>query len=192
MQFALSQAAWGAFRSPTPESWAALLRYDTAALPFLRPAILRHLEEYPAPVTGLTRTERFILEMVYTGIATPMALFHLFAENEEAAFMGDWSFYRVLEDLAFASEPLVRGLPDRFPTFGTEAQRSRYLDAQLELTAHGANVHGGATDNLGVNAIDRWWGGTHLLGHSAWRWDRADSRLISPTGAANPEADAAQ
>jgi hypothetical protein len=183
---------WGELCEKTPEAVVQRLKTIPDSFPFLAAALRRFLSELPLPGSGLSRTESTIIENVAGYEVTPAHLFRMALSTEEAAFMGDWSFYRVLEDLALAPEPLVRGLPGRFPTFGTEAQRNRYLDAQLELTAHGANVHGGATDNLGVNAVDRWWGGTHLLGHSTWRWDRADSRLISPTGAATPEADAAQ
>jgi len=51
LQFALAQGAWNAFRSETPQDWTAFLRYETSALPFLRPAILRHMEEFPAPAS---------------------------------------------------------------------------------------------------------------------------------------------
>ena len=35
--------AWAAFRQPTPEAWAHLLKEDLSALPFLRGAVLRML-----------------------------------------------------------------------------------------------------------------------------------------------------
>jgi hypothetical protein len=182
---------WNELCEDTPESVVLRLKSIPDSFPFLGAALRRFLAELPSPVSGLSRTEWTIVENVAGYEVTPAQLFRMSLSTEEAAFMGDWSFYRVLEGLAFATEPLVRGLPGRFPTFGTDAQRERYVHAPLELTAHGANVHGGATDNLSVNAIDRWWGGTHLLGHSCWRWDRAESRLISPSGAAQSEADEA-
>jgi hypothetical protein len=180
MQFALSQAAWGAFRSPTPESWAALLRYDTAALPFLRPSILRHLEEYPAPYTGLTRTEAFILEMVYTGIATPTALFHLFGENEEAAFMGDWSFWRILDSLTQGAAPFITGLRFPFSPAFEEEDRHTYLNSELKLTGLGVTAMSGKKDAIEFRRLDRWMGGVHLTNRTCWRWDAGARMLTGP------------
>jgi hypothetical protein len=182
---------WNELCEETPEAVVRRLKSIPDSFPFLAAALRRFLAELPSPGTGLSRTESTIVENVAGYEVTPADLFRMAISTEEAAFMGDWSFYRALEDLAFAPVPLIRGLSGRFPTSGTDAQRDRYLHARLELTAHGANVNGGATDNLSVNAIDRWWGGTHLLSHSCWRWDRAESRLISPSGAALSEADEA-
>ena len=43
-----ARAAWAAFCSPEPLGLAALLDQDTSALPFLRAAVLRHLQQFPA------------------------------------------------------------------------------------------------------------------------------------------------
>jgi Domain of unknown function (DUF1835) len=180
MQYALGQAAWGAFRSPSPESWAALLRYDTSALPFLRPSILRHLEEYPAPYTGLTRTEAFILGMIYTGIATPMALFHLFGENEEAAFMGDWSFWRILDSLAQGAAPFVTGLRFPFSPGFDDELREVYLNSELKLTGLGVTAMSGKKDAIEFRRLDRWMGGVHLTNRTCWRWDAGHRMLVGP------------
>ena len=183
MQYALSQAAWDAFRSATPEAWVALLRYDTSAMPFLRPAILRHMEEYPAPATGLTRTERFILEMIYTGICTPLALFHLFGENEEAPFMGDWSFWRILDSLAQGAAPFVTGL--RFPAFSpafSDEERDAYLNSELKLTGLGVTAMTGKKDAIEFRRLDRWMGGVHLTNKSCWRWEAGERMLRRPNG----------
>jgi len=181
MQFTLAQAAWAAFRSPTPEGWAAFLRYETSALPFLRAAILRHLEEFPAPVSGLTRTERFILEMVYTGACTPVALFHFFEEEEEAPFMGDWSFWRILDALAHGAAPFLAGM--RLPHFSatfSEEQRAAYLGSELKLTGLGMTAINGKKDAIAFRRLDRWMGGTHLTNRSCWRWDAGQRMLMAP------------
>ena len=70
-QLALAVAAWEAFRAPTPAPLAALLERDLEALPFLGHALLRLLEELPAPESGLSRTERQILELLSVGPSTP-------------------------------------------------------------------------------------------------------------------------
>jgi hypothetical protein len=172
MQYALAQGAWSAFRAPSPESWASFLRYETSALPFLKPAILRYMEEFPAPGTGLTRTEAFILEMIYTGHVTPVAIFHLFEENEEAAFMGDWSFWRILDALGEGAAPFITGFAVRgFSPLLDDETRGAYLNSKLKLTGLGVTALHGKKDALEFRRLDRWMGGTHLTSRRFWRWD---------------------
>jgi hypothetical protein len=38
----------------------------------------------------------------------------------------------------------------------------------------------GREDNIAMNAIDRWWGGTRLTGERSWRFDAEEERLIAP------------
>lgn len=183
LQYTLASSAWSAFRAPTPENWCSLLSYDTTALPFLRPAILRHMEEYPAPKGGLTRTEAFILEMVYTGIVSPPRIFQLFQEEEEAAFMGDWSFWRILDDLAYGAAPLVTGLQNApfSPDFDDD-QREAYLGSELNLTGLGTTALLGKRDAIEFRRLDRWMGGTHLMSNNCWRWDAEARMLVRPNG----------
>ena len=88
-------------------------------LPFLRPALRRFLEELPAPGTGLGRTEQTILTAIADGTTAPARLFHEVLAQEEAAFMGDWSFFHLLDDLASCDVPLIAGLPRRPPARST-------------------------------------------------------------------------
>jgi hypothetical protein len=183
MQYTLAQAAWSAFRGTTPEGWASFLRYDTAALPFLRSAILRHMEEFPAPVTGLTRTESFILEMIYMGHVMPRTIFHLFEENEEAPFMGDWTFWRILDSLAEGAAPFITGFQVRgFSPFLSDEDRTAYLGSELKLTGLGTTSLLGKRDALEFRRLDRWMGGTHLTNGRCWRWDAPKRRLVAPNG----------
>ena len=183
---------WNDLCAETPQSIARRIDAVPDSFPFLGAALRRFLAELPSPGSGLSRTAVMMVEHIAGYEVTPAQLFRMAISAEEAAFMGDWSFFRILEDLAFANEPLVAGLPGRYPALGEAAEREQYLQASLDLTAVGMNVFSGVTDNLSVNAIDRWWGGTHLLGHACWRWDRASASLISPAGAVTtPQADEA-
>lgn len=185
LQYALAESAWAAFRGATPNHWVALLHYDTSALPFLRPAILRHMEEFPAPVNGLTRTENFILEMIYTGHVTPVAIFHEFGEDEEAAFMGDWSFWRILDALAEGAAPFITGFAVRgfSPAFDDETRKA-YLNSELKLTGLGMTTLQGKKDAIEFRRLDRWMGGTHLTNKNCWRWDADNRKLLAPNGRA--------
>lgn len=180
-QFELAQGAWAAFRSPTPESWAALLRYDTSAMPFLRAAIMRQLEELPSISNGLTRTEMFILNAIQEGINTPAQLFTAFQESEEAAFMGDWSFFRILDELCAGAAPFVAGLwRNQFSPDFSDEERYAYLSTELKLTGLGITTFGGKRDAVEFRRLDRWMGGTHLTNKNCWRWDADNLRLTPP------------
>jgi hypothetical protein len=83
-QLELGEAAWLAFRSPHPAPLAELLAQDLSPLPFLRAALVRHLQEFPWVEDSLSRTERSILD------ALPGDFSSLFeATRENPVFMGD-------------------------------------------------------------------------------------------------------
>ena len=179
----LAQAAWSAYRSPSPERWAALLRYDTSAMPFLRAAILRHMEEFPSTANGLSRTEAFILASVRDGINTPGDLFVAFQEFEETPFMGDWSFFSILDSLAGGAAPFISGLKGwTYSPYFDEGQREIYLTAELRLTGLGNTTIGGKKDAIAFRRLDRWLGGVHLRNERCWRWDEGSRTLVAPNG----------
>ncbi|HEX2380584.1 MAG TPA: hypothetical protein VHI74_07610 [Methyloceanibacter sp.] len=178
-QLALASEAWAAFRAPTPEPWAELLKRDLSALPYLRASVQRMLEELPG-ADGLSRTERQSLAVLAEGGTTPVALFAAVQRQEEAAFMGDWSFFGLLNDLALARKPLIDGLMGA--PFRPNGSRSTqpYLQSTLTLTPFGAEVLAHRADHAAQNRIDRWWGGTHLTNECLWRWDAREAKLIRP------------
>jgi hypothetical protein len=178
-QLALAAEAWAAFRAPTPEPWHALLGRDLSALPFLGQAIFRMLEELPGR-DGLSRSERQSLAALASGITTPPALFVAVQRTEPAVFMGDWSFWGLLDGLALARVPMIEGLEGAPFSPGEAASKSRYFGSELRLTAFGEAVLEGREDNAALNRIDRWWGGTHLANDRLWRFDAEAGRLIAP------------
>ncbi len=170
-QTELARAAWRAFTASDPTAIERVLARDSGALPFLRGALLRFLEEYPAVDSGLPRTERQILDGLMRGITTPMDLFLDVQRQEERVFMGDGSFWVRLESLAHGPRPLIR-LTSR-PT------EQRLPTGAIELTADGRRVASGEADWIALDGIDRWLGGVHLVGDRAeWRWDRGRGRLV--------------
>lgn len=180
-QRALARAAWIAYRQQQPTAWAALLDADTGALPHLRAAIARSIQDLPAPGTGLARTEAQILLAVSKGADAPHILFRVVQQLEQVAFMGDLSFWRWIDGLAFAPVPLIRGVREG----GIAAARSReevraYLTATLSVSDAGRAVLAGKADFAAVNPIDRWLGGTHLTKDNLWRWDDGARALIPP------------
>ncbi|MER3423889.1 MAG: hypothetical protein C4293_12305, partial [Nitrospiraceae bacterium] len=85
----LARKAWRAFCAPDPREIEHFLQQDTSALPFLRKALIRHLQEYPWVRNGLSLTERLTLEVIASGETRPAFIFREVQNREEAAWLGD-------------------------------------------------------------------------------------------------------
>lgn len=182
-QRALARVAWAAYRQAQPRAWAALLSGDMAALPWLRAAVERSLQDLPSPGTGLSRTELQILLTVSKGADTPHILFRVVHQMDQAVFMGDLSFWRWLDALAFAPTPLIAGLRKGGIAAARGQEETRdYLTAKLAVTDAGRAVLAGEADHAALNPVNRWIGGTHVTGDNLWRWDAGDRELIAPGG----------
>jgi DNA-binding transcriptional MerR regulator len=162
--------AWDAFRAPEPTALAELLDGDTHALPFLAPAVRRLLEELPDTQSGLSRTERQLLEPLLDGPRRPHELFLESQAREEAPFAGDTWVWNRLAELV----PLVEELPPP-PPLGDARE---FAAAQVTLTDLGRDVHEGRTDRVEAAPIERWLGGTHLGAGPDWRWDAATGSVL--------------
>ena len=166
-EFALASAAWSAFTSPVPTDVELVLARDTSALPFLAPALRRHLEQFPSVENGLSRTERQALSVLRDrGPLTALKLFFAVQKMEDPLFMGDLSFFAILRELASARFPLIRMESDA----GSQVSGS----SVVKLTEVGSRVLDLQDDHIKLNGIERWLGGVHLTGTDAvWRWDSA-------------------
>jgi hypothetical protein len=157
--------AWSAFCSTDPRAIEAVVADDTDALPFLRPALVRHLEEFPATGNGLSRTERQLLDAIAAGEGSRRALFGAIQAREETPFMGDTIVWGYLDALARGPVPLVSTRDDA-----------------VSLTSSGRRVLDGRDDAIALNGIDRWRGGVHLVAEpgrpeTLWRWNASRARL---------------
>lgn len=179
-QLVLATKAWKAFRQQTPSAWAALLEEDTAALPYLDVAVRRMLQELPNAQSGLARTQHQILVAINDGIATPKRLFGAVGKLEEAAFMGDWSFWTWLDELASGDNALIAPLQGRFSPELSHEEFTAYIENPLQLTQPGLQVLAGAADYCAAAVIDRWMGGTHITNDNLWRWDDQTGALVAP------------
>jgi len=169
----LASQAWAAFRSPTPEKWHDLLRTDTSVLPFLQGAVTRLLEEYPHCSDGLTRTARQALAIIAGGEIRPGKVFHQYQQTEDRRFLGDLSFWVILDEL-LGSDPPLLVLPQ-----GKKLTWPISPDQELTITQAGKDVLEGQRNWLAMTELDRWIGGVHLTSGNCWCWNPSSGALIN-------------
>jgi hypothetical protein len=171
-QYALGARAWDAFRADSPEALDQLRRTDTHDLPFLGPALVRLLEEYPWTRDGLSRTERRLLSLAAHGpIALSVALPRM-AAGGDVYHVTDLTLAGLADALSRTAPPLVE--------VAAAPNASQPLDAVLALTDAGRDVLAGRADRVTRCGVDRWIGGVHVRGRSRiWRWDDKTQRITS-------------
>lgn len=165
---AAADRAWRGFTAETPHELRALCDGEIAGLPHLQPALWRLCEEYPSLETGVSRTQRQILESIAQGAQRKEDVFKRASSREEALFMGDASFYRFLDDLTEGDAPLVVAIDDGY-----------------DLTVLGRRVLAGDADwRQEAPPAERWIGGVRISAQDDWRWDEARKSFVKKNGAA--------
>ena len=84
----LGQTAWRAFTAPDPRGIVDLLNEDTAALPYLAPALEWHLEQFPSAHNGLSRSEEQALLALVDRARTPADAFAVAQSAEQYRVSG--------------------------------------------------------------------------------------------------------
>ena len=171
-QFTLASKAWAAFRAPTPEHWFNLLDVDTSELPFLQGTIKRMLEEYPSTLNGLSRTAHQALNIIVQGEISPGNLFGLYQETEQRRFLGDSSFWVILNELLAASPPLLKLSEGRMLKIPVDKKQT------LTISQTGRDVFSGKRNFLEFTQLNRWIGGVNLSDENVWCWDRDSQTLL--------------
>jgi hypothetical protein len=178
-QFALAQRAWKAFGSDDPSAISRLLDEGTSALPYLASALERHLEEFPAVGSGLSRSEREALTAIENGQTTPVGAFLEVAKKQESIFLGDIVFYSYLERLSGKENALVTWKNGTMVVAPSPETSRDFVNGKLKLTALGRDVLAGKRDWQTVNTQSRWLGGVEIRpGGTGWRWDPAARTLV--------------
>lgn len=161
---------WRAFTAEDPPELVTLSARSVAGFPFLAPALKRLCEEFPSADTGLSRTQKHLLEACAQGARSREDLFRRSQAREEASFLGDSGCYAHIDDLAAEPAPLLSP-----------------LETGYELTVLGRRVLAGDADWLEHQPLDRWIGGTHLTAQNDWRWNEASERMVQGAGSAQSE-----
>jgi hypothetical protein len=181
-QVTAAAAAWKAFTAPNPDAMLQQAVVDCPAMPYLRATFARLMQELPAIGSGLSLTQERIVTALMDQPRTVAATFGATQVWEDARFLGDASFFRQIDDLAFAATPLLEGLPFRSTGLGDDPEAAlytKYAQSAVTVTDAGREAFAGRFDHAIENGIDRWIGGTHLTVGSLWRRRRDDTLLAS-------------
>ena len=163
----LGAKAWAAYCSSTPQEIEDLLTRDTASLPFLEPALKKHLARFPSTTNGLGRVENTALELISGGARDFASLFGAFGKEEPLYGYGDLQFLNDMRRLAHGKRPPVRiGELDENGDLGPVIPK-----LEFELTDSGAAVLAAEEDFISENEVDFWLGGVHLTNQDHWRWN---------------------
>ncbi|HEV3153379.1 MAG TPA: DUF1835 domain-containing protein [Candidatus Baltobacteraceae bacterium] len=157
--------AWSAFTSEDPAALADAAKATYTGLPFLRDALQRLCEEYPDSESGLSRTQKHVLEACAQGARRKEDIFRRAQAREEASFLGDTTAYFIIDDLCAQPAPLLS-----------------LLEPEYDLTVLGRRVLAGDADWLDHQPLDRWVGGVHLNGERRWRWNDSQQTLVERVG----------
>lgn len=163
-------ATWIALTAADPRALPFLVK-RIKAMPFLAGAIERHLEEFPDPTSGLSRTERQILAAIARGESTGGALMQASHVIDPRYPITDGLLFETLKTFGAC------GFIDGAPT-GTPSERA-FENVDVTVTALGRQALAGAIDRVHECSIDTWRGGVHLYGKGpVWRWHSSERRLI--------------
>src|SRR5437660_12025279 len=175
-QLILGSKAWQAYSSSDPSEIESLLAEDTAALPFLKSALFKHLARFPSMRNGLGRDGSLCLDLVADGQTEFKSLFPAFGNREPLYGFGDAQVFLELKRLAKGPHPLLIMKDHASPMDSGEL-----LGTSFRITDHKA-VLNGYEDFVRLNGIDLWLGGVHLQGDEAeWRWDEDHAKLLDGT-----------
>lgn len=177
----LAQMGWAAFRSNDPTALSAFIHTDLSCLPFLKAALLRHLEEFPFTTNGLNRTEQQILSLVAGGVHGPVELFLQNMDYETALYIGDWRTFSTIDRLCKAD--LLTAEPGAFwhPP-ASQGDQAAFRQQQLTLTDLGQEVRSDKVDAADKVTRDEWLGGVHIQsGQPSWAWDPETQKPVLRT-----------
>ncbi|MBR0663788.1 DUF1835 domain-containing protein [Roseomonas hellenica] len=165
------RAVWDALRAPDPRPLAGLAAAGIPALPQLGAALRRHCQELPWTGTGLSLTERLILELLAERPRTVgEAYAALMMEREPLPWLTDLMIRSIVEAMKAARAPVFTG------AFAGEDRH--WPQERLTMTPLGRAVLAGEVDWLSLHPPARWLGGVQIAGAPCWRWDAATASVV--------------
>jgi len=151
-QIDLGSRVWRTFCGDDPTRLLPFVTTPSPELPYLAAGLRRFLEDYPSAANGRSRTEQQLLRVVSDRPLTKHEAFRASNGLEEAIYMGDLSFFNIVDALESAAHPLLT------------------VDGKIHMTDTGHEVFAARADHIRLNGISRWLGGVHLTAQRLWRW----------------------
>ena len=161
---------WDALREPDPTYLHQVQARGCRAIPEMKAALKRHLQELPWIDDGLSLTQRLILAAVADGKDTGGAVFrHLHDVSEPLPFLGDLMLWADLADLVNAKRPALAIADRSLP----------WPKRPIVLTDIGRSLLAGEIDWRGCGARARWVGGVEIAAAAPdWRWSPSEDRPV--------------
>jgi hypothetical protein len=154
-QLALAVEAWAAYASADPTTIVKLLASGTEPLPFLKSALLCHLERFPSSFNGLGQIERYTLQAVTDGIKRIDLLFDYVTDAAPDYGLGDSQYWAYLHMLRTAPYPLIDIEGPTLPDYNHQGPIA-FGQWHVQHTKLGIEALQGMTDQVLYNGIDRW------------------------------------
>ncbi len=171
-QFDYGKLCWQAYTDSTPEAFARLMSLENPPLPEIIPALQRHIRELPWLSDGLALSERITLHILAEQgtLDAPTLFYHWYTcVYEPLPFMGDSSYWLMLESLANAPSPAIT----------LQKGSEKKVDWRVSMTPYGRQLLNGQAHWLAQNPLERWWGGTHNRSDQGiWHWDDTAGKVM--------------
>jgi hypothetical protein len=159
---------WEAYCAPQPTAITDYLSENDHPLPFVAPALRRHLERFPWTSNGLNRLQNSILGVLtQAGEINFGAFFKKLRQTEKPAFFGD----------SYVAQELRRLATGHSPALSVRHMDKGFKDWRIASNAHSKAFLSGEMDWVKKNGIDRWLGGVHLKKEAVWRWEPEKGRV---------------
>jgi hypothetical protein len=165
-------AFWNAITLRSPETLADLSFDPDLILPF-KQSQEAYLTRFPSTRNGLSSLEEVLIQGVYKGTTVFSDLYQYFLLNDQNHFgFDEWLIWDKIKSLRSAIRISVNG-----DTYDTRDPYTRNR-ATLALTRSGHQLLNCEIDYVRTFGVDRWIGGTHLIGHGpVWRCSE-DRKLV--------------
>ncbi|WP_419797088.1 MAG: hypothetical protein ACNI26_12155 [Terasakiella sp.] len=173
--------AWQAFCAPDPKAIENFLAHD-GVLPFVHKALQRVLREYPDAETGLPLSLSYALSLLREkGTAKIKEMFHHMQQCEEAKFMGDLSFARLMDTLISLTEPVVCAVDKSLLKLEKNTYPA-FFEQTVMLSSFGGKLLDGEERSLDFPSDQRWIGGVQLSGDNMYLFDRKLDKIVHKVG----------